>query len=270
MKQFKHIVTSGCSFSDTSTNYTWPSHLEASYDVNCIHMGLSSQGNSLIARKSIFAVQQLLNQGVNPSEILVGIMWSGPDRHDTYFSNLTGQLSTEIKNLDYMIINPTTYANGDQGGWLIMNPHWKEKTSKIYYSHLHDFVNHRINTYEKILWVQNYLKLLGIKYFMVPYTAEVFKETEFYANPNVKWMKDLIDWASWLPVGSMHEWCYNYWTDDDFPKLDVQIDETGEWIKWPDNHPTRIMHERFTKEIILPHIKNRFPDYYCPEFKEHV
>ena len=270
MKHFKHIVTSGCSFSDAITRYTWPIHLEASYDVNCVHMGLSSQGNSLIARKAIFAVQQLLDQGAKPDEILVGIMWSGPDRHDTYISNIKGQLSDDIKNLDNMNTNPTTYVDDDPGGWLIMNPHWKEKTSKIYYSHLHDYANHRVNTYEKILWVQSYLKLLGIRYFMSPFTSEVFKDSNFHNNPNVKWMRDLIDWAQWLPVGSMHEWCYTHWTDDDFPQLDVKIKETEETIKWPDNHPTRIMHERFTKEIILPHIKNRFVDYYCPEFKEGV
>jgi hypothetical protein len=105
---------------------------------------------------------------------------------------------------------------------------------------------------------------------MTTFTSEVFKDTDFYKNPNVIWMRDLIDWSHWLPVGSMHEWCYTHWTDNDFPQIDVKIEEHGETIKWPDNHPTRIMHEYFTKEIILPHIKNRFGDYYCPEFKEGV
>ena len=257
MKRFKHIVTSGCSFSDVITRDTWPIFVEASYDVSCAHMGLLGQGNGLIARKAVYAVQQALQQGYKPEEILVGIMWSSPDRHDLYFSKFDG-----------MNTKPTTYVEDDTGGWLIMNPHSNEKASKIYYSHLHDFVNHRVDTYEKILWVQSYLKLLGVSYFMTPYTAKVFKDIKFHNNPNVKWMHDLIDWSNWLPVDSMHEWCYTHWSDADFPLIDVQVKETGAIIKWPDTHPTRIMHEQFAKEIILPHIKNKFPDYFCPEFKE--
>lgn len=270
MKHFKYLVTSGCSFSDVATRDTWPAYLDTAYGIEYIHTGLASQGNSLIARKTIFAVQKLLNQGVNPAEILVGIMWSNPDRHDAYFSNLNDQLPAHVKYLDAMRVNPTAYVDNDPGGWLIMNPHWKQKTSNIYYSYLHDFVNHRINTYEKILWVQYYLTAAGIKYFMVPFTDKVFKNEEFQNNPNVQWMKTLVDWTQWLPVDSMHEWCYTHWTAKDFPTIDIQNSTTGKLVKQIDNHPTDFMHKRFTKEIILPHIKNSFPDYFCPEFEDTV
>jgi len=79
MKQFKHIITSGCSFSDISNHYTWPLHLSNSYGISCNHIALGSQGNGLIARKAVYAVQQALQQGYKPEEILVGIMWSGPN-----------------------------------------------------------------------------------------------------------------------------------------------------------------------------------------------
>ena len=272
MNQFEYIITSGCSFSDPVSGFTWPVRLSASYKVKSDHVGLSSQGNGLIARKALYAVHKAMSSGVDPAKILVGIMWSGPDRHDTYISNLNGQLPDEVKNIDFMAVNPTSYVDGDPGGWLIMNHHWKEKTSKIYYCHLHDYVNQRINTYEKILWVQSQLKLLGIRYFMVPFTKEVFSdnfndEAQFHSNPNIAWMKKLIDWSQWLPVKSMHDWCYTYWTDDDFDKITFQQPQ-GDWMTWPDNHPKDFMHKRFVKEVVLPHIKKSFPDYYCPGLVE--
>ena len=111
MKSFKHIITSGCSFSDQVTKFTWPHQIESLYGANCIHMGLGSQGNSLIARKALYAVQEIINQGVEPEDILVGIMWSGPDRHDSYFSHLSAQLPDDVKNKDYMLVNPTRQNN---------------------------------------------------------------------------------------------------------------------------------------------------------------
>lgn len=275
MNKFTHIITSGCSFSDISNGYTWPLHLSSSYNISSCHTGLSSQGNGLIARKALYAVHRALMQGINPEEILVGIMWSGPDRHDTYFSTMSDQLKDDVKKIDTMRINPTSFVEGDSGGWLIMNNNWKEKTSRIYYSHLHDFINHRINTYEKILWVQSQLKVLGINYFMVPYTNEVFNDITpdtnnyIHTNPNLLWMKNLVDWSHWLPVKSMHDWCYKYWTDDDFGTMTFQRIEDGVWITWPDNHPTEIMHKRFVEEIVLPHIETSFPNYFCPDFVEY-
>lgn len=268
MNQFKHIITSGCSFSDPRSGFTWPLHLKDTFS-NCTanNVGLTSQGNGIIARKAIHAVHSALSSGIDAKDILVGIMWSGPDRHDTFFEHLPNQLDEKTKLTDFMIENPTSFVEGASGGWLIMNSHWKERIAKIYYSYLHDTLNHRINTYEKILWTQLYLKSHNIKYFMTAYTDEVFER--YNDDPNVVWMKEQIDWSNWLPIKSMHNWCYKYWTDDDFPTLEFQNPETGKVYSFKDNHPNRDMHIRFTKEVILEHIKEKFSNYECPEFREH-
>lgn len=269
MKDFKHIITSGCSFSDKSTNYTWPLHLSESYGVPSDHVGLCSQGNGLIARKAIYATQLALQQGYKPEEILVGIMWSGYDRHDVYFQNLPYQ----IQNNDNWLHNPTHLVENAPGGWLIMNHHWTDKTSQIYYAHLHDYVHQRVLSFEKILWVQNYFDNLGIKYFMTGFMTEEKTEhlgPEFFEkihlNPNITWLKNLVDKTRWLPVNSMHDWCLAHFTDDQFPIITVTlIDGTVAEIR--DNHPTAEMHKKFVREVVLPFIKQRLPEYYCPEFK---
>lgn len=263
MRQFKHLITSGCSFSDVANNFTWPLHLEKSYDISCNHVGLSSQGNGLIARKAVYAVQQALKQGYKPEEILVGIMWSGPDRHDIYFETLSSQL----ENNDHWRFNPTHVVENDSGGWLIMNSHWTEKTNKIYYNHVHDYVHQRVLTIEKILWVQNYLNSLGIKYFMTDFMTDQYMESD-YVNPNIAWVQEMVDKSKWLPVKSMHDWCYTIWSDSDFPTFSVTLQD-GTTVEVHDTHPQPEMHLQFVKEIVLPFIKEQFTDYSCPEFKEH-
>jgi hypothetical protein len=264
MKQFKHIITSGCSFSDVCNGHAWPLHLSESYNISNNHTGLGSQGNGLIARKAVHAVQQALRHGYKPEEILVGVMWSGHDRHDVYFE----ELSSQLENTDYWTINPTHIVDNDPGGWLIMNHYWTEKTNKIYYTHLYDTVHQRVLTFEKILWIQNYFDNLGVKYFMTDFMTDQYMERE-YTNPNLVWLQELIDKNKWLPVKSMHEWCYNYWIEDDFPLLDITLND-GEQIKVRDYHPQPEMNKRFVREIILPFIKTNFTDYHCPEFKEYV
>lgn len=267
MRQFKHLITSGCSFTDVRNNYNWPLHVGASYgDIDCNHVGLGCQGNGLIARKAVYAVHTALKNGVCPEEILVGIMWSGPDRHELYFKNLTHQL----ENTDHWIHNPTHVVEKDPGGWLIMNHHWTEKTNKIYYSHLHDFDHQRILTLEKILWVQNYLKNLGVRYFMTNFMGDNYIDhPDYRLNPNISWLEEQIDRSCWLPVDSMHTWTYNYWNDDDYPIITATL-ENGDIITMPDFHPQPEMHKRFVKEIVLPFIKEKFSDYYCPNFKEYT
>lgn len=268
MKEFQYLITSGCSFSDVGNNITWPLHLETTFDIKSMHTALSSQGNGLIARKALYSVHQALKQGILPEHILVGIVWSGSDRHDSYFSWMHEQLSEDVKQADTMLINPTTFVDNDSGGWLIMNHHWNEKLNKIYYTHLHDSVHHRILMFEKILWVQNYLKNLGVNYFMSSITDDVFDLPKDIAdNNNLTWLREQVDWKKFLPISSLHGWTKKYWNEEDFPTLTITL-PSGEIIQVPDTHPTRDMHVRFVKEVVLPYIKENMPEYHCPEFKD--
>ena len=104
----KYLVASGCSFTDENANHasqsgpnfyrslfegnteapreaefeTWVSPLAKIFGASIYNYGMNSSGNSLISRKAIFGVSQLLKKGVDPKDILCGVEWSGPDRHD--------------------------------------------------------------------------------------------------------------------------------------------------------------------------------------------
>ena len=89
------------------------------------------------------------------------------------------------------------------------------------------------------------------------------------SNPNITWLNNLVDKTRWLPIESMHTWCYKHWTDDHFPILDITLND-GQQIQFRDIHPQSYMHIQFVKEIVLPFIKTQFVNYYCPEFVEYV
>ena len=234
MKEFKHLITSGCSFSDARTPYTWPLQLSSSYNISSYHTGLGSQGNGLIARKAIYAVHRALMQGISPKEILVGIMWSGPDRQDFYVSQ------PRVDVHDGYMQNPTTFT-GSTPRWVIVNHNWRNQYAKNWYANLHDTVGAQIYTYEHVLRTQWFLKLHKVPYFMTTYTGRVF-ESQHQVHTEISWLHDQIDWSKFLPIEGEYEWCR---------------DHSG--IKFPvdgDPHPGTAQHEKFVEKVVLPFIDN--------------
>jgi hypothetical protein len=235
-RQLITLITSGCSFSEPIIAKTWPLHLEkylAPKNVN--HLGLGSQGNGMISRKAIHAVHTALK--TTPSKkLLVGIMWSGPSRHEQY--------STEnpmfSSNIDGWMNNPTKVDPRESGGWIIYNANWKIPQAQHYYRHMYDPVYAQILTLEHIIRTQNYLKLNNINYFMSTYTKEVF---EIRDHVNLDHLYEQIDFDKFLPVEGEYEWALN---------------ESG--LPWtsPDFHPSNQQHRMFAKQVILPFIKEKY------------
>ena len=55
--KYKHLLTSGCSFTDESYNLSWPTFTSQKLGVELTNVGKISTGNSLIARKVIINIQ---------------------------------------------------------------------------------------------------------------------------------------------------------------------------------------------------------------------
>ena len=232
-----HLVTSGCSFTDKHT-ITWANHLADALGHQLYNTGMGCQGNGLIARKALYQTQLLLNRGMNSDNILVGIMWSGPDRMDWFIDN-----PPELPNIDNWITgeNPHTFITGAPGGWVLGNHHWENKWSKDYYqSRYCNIIAHQIKTYEQIILAQSYLQSKNIKYFMTTYTGNVFLDSD-KTDPNITWMRNLIDWDRWLPVDGCLEWCYG--------KQHGVENYNG-------MHPTRLHHKLFAEQVIVPFLSD--------------
>jgi len=228
------LLTSGCSFSECISSHidTWPRHLARFLPKHKhISKAMGSQGNGLISRSIIYECSRMEH-----SELLVGIMWSGPDRHDFYNSRVTYD-----QNIDYWMNNPTGFVYNQPPSWVICNVHWQNEQSKNYYKNFHDNTGAYISTLEHILFAQMYLKMNNIKYFMTTYMDEVLPNT-LAQHPHTEHLYKQIDFDSFLPVSSMYTWC------KDSSGLPLPYKEA--------THPSTEQHKAFVDKVVWPRVKN--------------
>jgi hypothetical protein len=238
----KVLVTGGCSFSELQgADYgTWPNHLSATLsEYQHIATGLGSQGNGLISRRVIYEVSELLK--ATPAEdILVGIMWSGPERHDFFNEDVT--IDHSERKINSWVENPTGFVKDINKNWIIISPSWQNYWAKQYYANFHSYIGGIIYTYEHILRVQWFLKLHGIKYFMTTYTSEVLHNWHI-DQVNVTHLYEQIDFNDFLPVVGEWDWCNT--------KSEIPFTTPN------DGHPNKAQHQAFTEQIIIPFLKDK-------------
>ena len=234
----KTLITSGCSFSECISHAgTWPKHLSNILpEYQHISTAMGSQGNGLISRRIIYQVTETLKHTA-AEDILVGIMWSGPDRHDFY------QLGNkQFDNQDGWMENPTRFVPNGQGAWTILSSGWRMPESANYFVNFHDFVGQYIYTLEHMLRTQWFLQSKSIRYFMSTYTSAVLPEIAKTHNDS-RYLYELLDTNMFLPVSGEYEWCRDH-SGLPFPES-------------TDPHPGVEQHQAFVNQIILPHLKER-------------
>lgn len=251
----KYLITGGCSFSQLhNADVTWPVHLtDRILPDNTQHTGQGAADNTTISRKVIHRVSKLLSQGVDPGQILVGIMWSGVDRHSVYSTN---------KQLPHISIAPSAWEDGqhcfrnplniasEHRNHYIINPQWSDQTSTIYYKYFHDEIGSQMFTLENVLRTQWFLQSLGIDFFMTEYSwysvhdhrPPENEQITILDHPDLKYLLDLIDHDCWLPISCMTDWV-----------LTNQIP----YSRPNDNHPSTLAHQQLVDQIIVPHLNSR-------------
>jgi len=254
----KILITSGCSFSECLVDpkhlMTWPKHLYESLKPNGfrehVSKAMGSQGNGLISRGIIYQTIKAL-ETYRPEDILVGVMWSGSNRFDYRCEN-PDLLSFGRNNTDGWIENPTSFVDGADKNWVIMNQSWEYKESKIYYKYFHSFIGDAIYSLEHILRTQLFLKSKGVKYFFTNFTDNniVDYTSNTYTNhkEEVNYLYNEIDFDCYLPVTSEHRWVYdNSATKEEFHKKHYYNDHWTAWV-----HPDTAQHKEFVDNVIYP------------------
>ena len=234
----KTLITGGCSFSECRSHAgTWPRHLALALPNHThISTAMGSQGNGLISRRIIYQVSEQLKIS-DATDILVGIMWSGPDRHDYY------QLHNKpLENQDGWMENPTQFVSGGEGAWTICSSGWRMAQSANYFVNFHDRIGQYIYTVEHILRTQWFLQQHCVPYFMTCYMAAVLPEIVSTHN-DTKYLYRMIDFDQFLPVSGEYEWCRDC-SGLPFPTA-------------TDPHPSVLQHQAFTYHVILPYLKER-------------
>ena len=95
----KALLTSGCSFSDIKYTNTWPHWLEQHMNTTVSkHTGSSNHGNDLIAKKTIYACNELLKE-YKGEDIMCIVQWSSYSRFallNEHDSDMRKQISLSL------------------------------------------------------------------------------------------------------------------------------------------------------------------------------
>lgn len=241
----KKLVVSGCSF--TFEKWNWPTFVAENLSWDLINVAMGSQGNGLISKKLIYAVDSLLRKEVSSDNIIVGVMWSGIDRFEFYSTDVDN-----LENTDGWVENPTSVIHDNSGNyknWIITNHHWEVYNSQTYYRLFHHSISSMISTIQNILLTQWYLERNNIWYFMTTY-LDIF-DNDIINNPEVKYWFDMIDFTKFIPIIGCHEWVRDNYGNFGGFNAHANSDYIG-------IHPTEFGHRKFSEEVVLPFIHNNY------------
>jgi hypothetical protein len=224
------LVAGGCSFTDYYNGNKWPVYLAEELGAELVNTGLVSAGNGLISRRIIYYVAELLKTN-RPQDLLVGVMWSGPDRHDFYQSD-----AVDLNIKDGWKENPTHLAPKTNRSWVILNHHWTTDFDRAYYGKFHDDTGSLIYTFEHILRVQWFLKLHQVPYFMTTYNNTVLP-FRGRTHQDLVHLYEQIDLGQFLGIDGQYEWSQQ--TGIPFASKD-------------EYHPTEEHNKKFVAEVIVP------------------
>lgn len=273
--KIKKIITSGCSFSDPITPYTWPNQLQnyvAKIDptVKFDHRGLSSQGQELIQKKASHAIYEALQTGYNPDEIAVFVMWSSIDRKSFYIDNPDtiddivenwkgsrqgwqlqfADLKNHPDNLGSVASKGVTnnvIRYNKNGGWLITSAHVQDELPfiKEYFMMAKNLgapgPSH--SSLENILMLQYLCKSKGIRLYQQFYMDNVLDAYEYCKDHQiVKYLYDDLDWNTCISKKSMHGFMNNR------EELFVGVGN---------NHPNGLGHRLWLMDVMLPFLEEK-------------
>lgn len=261
----KHLVTSGCSFSDNLSKGRWPHFLAEALSCQLYNRGQGSAGNQWISSSAIYQTSVLLDQGIDPSTILVAVMWSGIARKDLFIDNELHNFQ-DLINTPNHCPNPLNFVNTEpnlrhpdftntDSGYLFgsVNCAFSKKTMNRFKKELilKYFSNQSlaIESYENFLKLQWFCKANNIKL-----VNQTFQEFLFFPHKdtvltkdrykNVKHLYEMIDFESWILWNNSYG-LYEYTRDN---KLDFDDDNL---------HPKSNSHKYYVDNYLINELHKR-------------
>ena len=227
------LITSGCSFSDNANgDLSWPNFVAETLNVEHTQLATGALGNGLISRKLIHEV----STAENKRDLLVGIMWSGPDRLDAYTED--GAFSNR-NDENHSWRGQTVFPAHDTGGWVQMYPGWPNLYSVEYYKTYSNTTWNTIQTYEHIIRTQMFLEKHNVQYFMMPYMDHVLELKG--STPSLRHLWNEINFDTFATTQGCLEWV---------------IEAYGP-LEEKQSHPRSFQHEEYVDKVILPYLKER-------------
>jgi hypothetical protein len=248
---YKILVSTGCSF--TAGHNKWNEVTAEGLNIPCTNYAKIGSGNAHISRSLVYGVYKAL-ETYDPSEILVGIMWSGKSRYDNYHADLSVHKFKNKPMYNFVEEDPT-------GGYVRIphdNPDWYSAPFfRLYY----DEVGACIHTFDQILKAQWLLESHNIQYFMTCYDLSVLPEEELTDHPSLKHLKAMINWDKFLPVNNCFDWCVKSGIPGYFPDEPSRLageDNPNKILQVAATHPTPQQQQGFAEQVILPFLLEKY------------
>ena len=208
----KHLVTSGCSFSDSEyPDTTWPVHLQELLEDEYYfyNLGACAQGEDYISRSVICKVNQLLKDN-NSDDIFVIVAWSGLQRRAILVNNDTTKMHYRFK--DWKMGNLETMKGLSIGSWQDFDEEYLKLLTEE---------QNIIISLEHMIRTQDFLRANNVdyKFFGFCNLFANLDETNFLTKgrgtrvdkkyPNTSYLFDIMDWNKWWfhnEFGGLGDW----------------------------------------------------------------
>jgi hypothetical protein len=212
----KHLITGGCSFSVGADDSTWVVGLsnyltKKNPSLTYEHTGYYSQGQDLIQKKVMLAITDALEQGIDPKDILIAVMWSGTERRAWYIDNpniikkvvdgmpaFNGGMSRQFLDLKNKVSNNRgtfkTFSGSEfdyslDGGWYFTVNGSDCKLDFVQQHFMLDNfpggVGKVHSSLENIIMLQNFCKLNNIKLVQQFFMDLVYQDIEHRKNHQI-------------------------------------------------------------------------------------
>lgn len=223
---FKNLFVSGCSFTHNGSEkyrVSWPYFLQSYANIDrLVSTAMTGAGNYHIANSLIWELEQ---QNPNPNDTLVVVMWSGIERDDAIISSeFLKDYPITIEYTDGVVAGISGGING-VGNY----PSPVNQSKSIESRSVENFLYYT-TTY-------HYLKSKGYRFVFLKYLDP--------AQPNRS--GDFVN---------VHQSKCDYMFDDIQTIYDFAIRNCMLWDD--DFHPSVKGHADWTREILLPHLVDKF------------
>jgi hypothetical protein len=225
-----------------------------------------SQGNSIIQKKAIYALSNLLDQKVNTDEILCVVMWSGLERKSVYVDGnwainelieftkheFEGMIESQLLDLDNSCTDPidifikkhdrSFYIN-KSGGWYLRHPgnNCYSDHMDIKFSNEYPLTNDVIETVENMVMLENFCKINNIKLVHQFFMQNVLDSIlEYREHQSIKYLLKQLNHSMMLNEGQ-REFCFN--------RNLVRSNY--------DDHPSLEGHSEYCNQMLFPFLTDR-------------
>lgn len=253
----KHLVTSGCSFSD-NVGKRWPHYLSETLNTELYNRGQGSAGNDWISSSAIYQANLLLKQGIPSEDILVAVMWSGIDRKGSYinpsiptYQDLLNRPSNPVSFVG-MPANCNQAHDTITSGWLLGSAACSWDNQSIVKLKQEFLAKHyteewlmieSLNEWLKLQWFckSNSLNLINLCYkniWLYPNMHGPFWE-EF---PTTNYLYEMLDKQGWVffnDYDGLYEWT---------------IKNTNKFYS-DGIHPLPESHKKYVNDFLYPRVK---------------